>query len=350
MAMTRVLFVALAVWLASPGPVFAQGETIEYYALDAIGSVRVVFDPAGQVLARRDYDPFGREVVSSGNAPNRLFAGLFRDAEAGLDYAEARSYQVRTGRFNAPDPVYAGLFEPQRWNRYSYAFNNPATLSDPTGLCPDCPRFTHPDVTVYPSLLNRPVGAGFYGDAGVYEVDTGPSSTEGGGGGFGDFLLDILDTVLLAEAAGAPELVPSINKPRPPSVVTTVGAAVAAVVISRRWPSFPVARGLPAGIKIPAGNAKAGMEHILRHHGFNTVTTKPASKFAQGMGHIEIRGLINEAARSGAAWRVEGASRVLDVNMGRVIGTDLAGSATSGLRVVTDTAGSVITAYPIRIP
>jgi hypothetical protein len=28
---------------------------------------------------------------------------------------------VRNGRFNAPDSVYAGLFEPQAWNRYSYA-------------------------------------------------------------------------------------------------------------------------------------------------------------------------------------------------------------------------------------
>jgi hypothetical protein len=90
------------------------------------------------------------------------------------------------------------------------------------------------------------------------------------------------------------------------------------------------------------------MEHILRRHAFNTLTQ--GSKFAQGMGHIEIRGLINEAARIGGAWRVEGASRILEVNMGRVIGTDLAGNAASGLRVVTDTAGSVITAYPIPIP
>jgi RHS repeat-associated protein len=58
---------------------------------------------------------------------------LFRDAEAGLDYAEARSYQVPTARFNAPDPVYAGLFEPQLWNRYSYVSNNPLRFVDPRG-------------------------------------------------------------------------------------------------------------------------------------------------------------------------------------------------------------------------
>lgn len=110
------------------------------------------------------------------------------------------------------------------------------------------------------------------------------------------------------------------------------------------------ARALPAAVRIPAGNLKAGMEHILRRHAFNTVTTKPASKFAQGMGHIEIRGAINEAVRSGASWQVQGGSRVLETILGRTIGTDLAGNATSGIRVVTDSAGSVITAYPIPIP
>jgi RHS repeat-associated protein len=89
--------------------------------LDALGSVRVVFDASGTVLTRVDYTPFGAEVVPAAGLPDQRFAGLFRDPEAGLDYAQARMYQVRTGRFNRPDPVYAGMFDPQRWNRYSYA-------------------------------------------------------------------------------------------------------------------------------------------------------------------------------------------------------------------------------------
>jgi hypothetical protein len=92
------------------------------------------------------------------------------------------------------------------------------------------------------------------------------------------------------------------------------------------------------------------MRHILVRHGFNTITENAAGKFAQGMGHIEIRALINEAAQGSAAWRVEGASRVLEVNMGRVIGTDIAGKAAEGLRVVTDAFGKVITSYPIPVP
>jgi RHS repeat-associated protein len=125
-----------------PARVVAQtppAETVEYYALDAVGSVRVVFDPAGNILGRSDYTPFGGELFSGTNMPSQRFAGLFRDGEAGLDYAQARSYQVRTGRFNAPDPVYAGMSDPQRWNRYTYALSNPLSFTDPSGLYSLCP-------------------------------------------------------------------------------------------------------------------------------------------------------------------------------------------------------------------
>jgi RHS repeat-associated protein len=125
-------FVAGAALLLLPSFAHAQ-ETIEYYGLDAIGSVRVVFDSNGTLLSRLDFEPFGRELSASGMAPGQPFAGLFRDSEAGLDYARARSYQLRTGRFSSPDPVYNALFLPQKWNRYAYAGNNPIGNTDTTG-------------------------------------------------------------------------------------------------------------------------------------------------------------------------------------------------------------------------
>ena len=109
-------------------------------------------------------------------------------------------------------------------------------------------------------------------------------------------------------------------------------------------------RALPASVKVPLGNSKYGLEHILRRHSFNSLTTKPASKFSRGMGHIEIRQAINDAVARGGTWRVEGSSRVLDTGLGRTIGTDLAGNPTSGIRVVTDETGSVITSYRIPWP
>jgi RHS repeat-associated protein len=122
--------VAVAVLLL-PAPLLAQ-EVVEYYALDAIGSVRVVFHPDGTVKGRMDYTPFGEALQPAVTLPPEAFAGLFRDSEAGLDHAQARSYQVRTRRFNRPDPVYAGIFNPQRLNRYSYALANPVGYVDPT--------------------------------------------------------------------------------------------------------------------------------------------------------------------------------------------------------------------------
>jgi RHS repeat-associated protein len=128
-----VTLVSLVALLALPSQTTAQ-EVIEYYGHDAIGSIRVVFDATGAVVARHDFTPFGEQIGDSSPIPKERYAGLFRDGEAGLDYAQARMYQSRTGRFNAPDPVYAGLFAPQGWNRYSYALNSPVGMTDPTGM------------------------------------------------------------------------------------------------------------------------------------------------------------------------------------------------------------------------
>jgi RHS repeat-associated protein len=138
------LVIGLALFLAglfTPQPAGAQ-ESVEYYGTDAIGSVRIVFDANGNILGRMDYGPFG-EQLSASTVGHKSYAGLFRDGEAGLDYAEARSYQVRTGRFSAPDPVYDALFNPQAWNRYNYALNSPASVTDATGLQAEGPRNTN---------------------------------------------------------------------------------------------------------------------------------------------------------------------------------------------------------------
>ncbi len=129
----RALVAGLLI-VGAPAVALGQTERVEYYALDAIGSVRVVFDASGNIVGRMDYGPFGMDLNGATGMPPERFAGLTRDGEAGLDYAQARSYQVRTGRFTAPDPVYAGLFDPQQWNRYTYGRSNPLTYVDPTGL------------------------------------------------------------------------------------------------------------------------------------------------------------------------------------------------------------------------
>jgi RHS repeat-associated protein len=193
--LARRVLLAVGVCLALASPVRAQSETVEYYATDAVGSVRVVFNANGNILGRMDYAPFGGELSGGTNLPDQRFAGLFRDGEAGLDYAQARSYQVRTGRFNAPDPVYAGMFNPQGWNRYAYALNSPHVYVDPTGL-QNCVLssgrlgFCSGTAGTQPSSPERPdlpwgwSGAG--GD-GFFMVDVlGLDVDVSGGGGGGD--------------------------------------------------------------------------------------------------------------------------------------------------------------------
>ena len=85
-----------------------------------------------------------------------LFTSKERDAETGLDYFGARYLSSAQGRMTSPDPymiVIAAanreqldsyLGNPQNWNRYAYAFNNPLRFIDPTDLDPislsDCQK------------------------------------------------------------------------------------------------------------------------------------------------------------------------------------------------------------------
>jgi RHS repeat-associated protein len=125
-----------------PALATAQTTVIEYYHLDALGTVRAVTNQAGAVVERHDYLPYGEEwcgtaVCASPTQGQPLkFTGKERDAETGLDYFGARYYGSKIGRFTTTDPVYTwqeNLVDPQRWNRYAYARNNPLRYVDPDG-------------------------------------------------------------------------------------------------------------------------------------------------------------------------------------------------------------------------
>jgi RHS repeat-associated protein len=139
--MTRWLLAAIAVTLCvHPRSAFAQ-EQVLYYHTDAIGSVRMITDANGQVVERHDYLPFGEEYPLSQQQPSvekRLFGGKEHDQETGFEYSGARYYASGTGRFTTVDPGHVGgdIFDPQSWNGYAYARNNPLAFIDPFGL--DC--------------------------------------------------------------------------------------------------------------------------------------------------------------------------------------------------------------------
>jgi RHS repeat-associated protein len=64
------------------------------------------------------------------------FTGKGRDSESGLDNFGARYNSSNMGRFMTPDPLLNSgrPSNPQTWNRYAYALNNPLNIIDPTGL------------------------------------------------------------------------------------------------------------------------------------------------------------------------------------------------------------------------
>ena len=121
-------------------PIAAQGqspETVIYYHTDAIGSVRMTTDANGQVIGRYDFSPFGEPWAAPPTPDPRQFAGQERDADTGFDYFGARYYQNVTARFTSVDPghVNGDVFDPQSWNGYAYALNNPLRFVDPHGTC-----------------------------------------------------------------------------------------------------------------------------------------------------------------------------------------------------------------------
>ncbi|MFN0141322.1 MAG: RHS repeat-associated core domain-containing protein, partial [Pyrinomonadaceae bacterium] len=102
-------------------------------------SPRIITDATGQTISRRDFKPYGEEIGRSNqgtDAVRKKFTGYQKDKETSLDFAEARMYENRFGRFTAIDPLLASGIagNPQSWNRYVYCHNSPYRFTDPSGL------------------------------------------------------------------------------------------------------------------------------------------------------------------------------------------------------------------------
>lgn len=81
--------------------------------------------------------PWGKLWASAPTSGFQFFAGIPDwDWDMGTGLTQARPYTIGQGRWLSPDPNNAGAdpSNPQSWNAYSYAGNNPTTNTDPTGL------------------------------------------------------------------------------------------------------------------------------------------------------------------------------------------------------------------------
>lgn len=113
---------------------------VSYQVPNAQGTSTSSVDASSLLATRRYFDPYGNPrgpKPTSWVSPdeNRGFLGQPLDAAAGLNLLGARNYDARTGRFLSPDPVFqAG--DPNQMGGYTYAADNPASSSDPSGACP----------------------------------------------------------------------------------------------------------------------------------------------------------------------------------------------------------------------
>jgi RHS repeat-associated protein len=129
--------------------VVAQCDVMRWLVADHLGSPRMEADVTGTLagIRRHDYLPFGEEIGAgvgfrttgqgyTADCVRQRFTEKERDTETGLDYFIARFYANTQGRFTSVDLLLASgqIGDPQSWNRYAYAFNNPLKYIDPLGL------------------------------------------------------------------------------------------------------------------------------------------------------------------------------------------------------------------------
>jgi len=130
--------------------VVLNAAKVQWLVPDHLGTPRIILDQTGTLanLRRHDYLPFGEELLAGtggrtaamgyvvGDGIRQQFTQKERDMETGLDYFINRYHSPIQGRFTGVDPENAGtdLSNPQSWNGYSYAQNNPLLYVDPDGL------------------------------------------------------------------------------------------------------------------------------------------------------------------------------------------------------------------------
>jgi len=107
-------------------------ERVVHYHNDALGSPIAATDEQGRVVWRKSYAPYGQPIGPA--APNEPgYTGKFEEPDLGIQNFGARWYDPRIGRFLAIDPAGFDPQNPQSFNRYAYANNNPYKYVDPDG-------------------------------------------------------------------------------------------------------------------------------------------------------------------------------------------------------------------------
>lgn len=115
---------------------------IFYHHHDHLDSAVTITDSSGNAVSDAYFGPFGTNHSGSwiGEsvplADGHLidgYTGHSHDTELGLVDMGGRIYDATLGRFLSADPLISAPYSTQAFNRYSYVYNNPLNITDPTG-------------------------------------------------------------------------------------------------------------------------------------------------------------------------------------------------------------------------
>ena len=152
-----------------------------YFHADHLGSIGVVTDQAGLVIARYQFDPWGKRSLASGsNATIHGYTG-HEHLDGGLIHMNGRVYDPVLARFLSADPHIQDPGNLQSWNRYSYVLNNPLAYTDPSGyfsLSKFFKKILRPIVAIAVAWYLGP--GGFFGADGVIAGNAFASSLVAG--------------------------------------------------------------------------------------------------------------------------------------------------------------------------
>jgi RHS repeat-associated protein len=101
-----------------------------YYGPDQLGTVRRAFASTTSAPAY-GYDPYGQPLQATAPVTDFTYAGMFHDADSGLNLTQYRAYDPVAGRWLSRDPL--GETNNPVANLYAYVGGNPVNAVDPSG-------------------------------------------------------------------------------------------------------------------------------------------------------------------------------------------------------------------------
>jgi RHS repeat-associated protein len=176
---------------------------INYFHPNHLGSVKLITDNTGAVIADYKYAPYGellREYSSNTSASKYKYTGQEEDEETGLYYYKARYYDSSVGRFVSADSVIPGMHLTQAFNRYAYVMGNPINGIDPSGHSPLDKLFDKIIKKAIVQVLTAPVRAAVYiANKAANAIQKGASYIDGKLDKFNESLQKKIDKFMAAQ-------------------------------------------------------------------------------------------------------------------------------------------------------